>query len=370
MNDARHMQRAIELARRAEGFTHPNPMVGCVLVKDGAVVAEGWHEAPGREHAEAMALRLAGQRARGATAYVTLEPCNHHGRTPPCAKALVEAGVGEVVYGMRDLNDLAEGGAGTLRAAGIPARLVEGRVRTECAALVRPWVHTLRCHRPWVTAKLAMSLDGFTATRSGQSKWITGAAARARGHDLRQRTGAIMVGVGTILADDPGLDPRPEGRSPAPSLKVVLDSALNTPPAARFLATPGPCLIVTTKTADERRAETLRARGAEILRLEARDGRPSLDEALRALKQRDVTDLMIEGGGTLLGAAFDAGVVDEVWAFMAPVLFGGGRPAILGEGTARIEDAFRLAGTVTEQLGPDLLVRGIRERRPAPCSRD
>jgi diaminohydroxyphosphoribosylaminopyrimidine deaminase/5-amino-6-(5-phosphoribosylamino)uracil reductase len=199
-------------------------MVGCVLVKDGGTIADGWHKAPGEEHAEAMALRLAGKDARGATAYVTLEPCNHYGRTPPCAKGLIGAGVARVVYGMRDPNALAEGGADTIRAAGIEAALVPDRdARLACAELIRPWVHSLRCWRPWVTAKLAMTLDGYTATRTGESKWITGEEARARGHDLRQRSGAIIVGIETVLADDPGLDPRPTGRGAAPSLKVVLD---------------------------------------------------------------------------------------------------------------------------------------------------
>jgi diaminohydroxyphosphoribosylaminopyrimidine deaminase/5-amino-6-(5-phosphoribosylamino)uracil reductase len=363
-SDAGHMKRAVELARRAEGFTHPNPMVGCVLVRGSEVVAEGWHKGPGQEHAEAMTLRLAGEKARGAAAYVTLEPCNHHGRTPPCSKALIEAGVTEVVYGLRDVNPEAEGGAASLRAAGIEARLTASReARAACAELVRPWVHSLRCHRPWVTAKLAMSLDGFTATETGESKWITGEAARARGHDLRQRTGAIMVGVGTVLADDPGLEPRPVGRKAAPSLKVVLDSQLRTPTDAKLLKTFGPSLIIGHESADAAKAEVLRDAGASVALLPGDRQRPDLLQALRFLKSREVTDLMIEGGGTLLGEAFAAGVVDEVWAFIAPVILGGGRSAASGAPFERLADAYRLHRVTAEPVGDDILLRGLRQRK-------
>jgi diaminohydroxyphosphoribosylaminopyrimidine deaminase/5-amino-6-(5-phosphoribosylamino)uracil reductase len=363
-SDAGHILRAVELARRAEGFTHPNPMVGCVLVRNGQTIAEGWHEGPGQEHAEAMALRLAGETARGAAAYVTLEPCNHYGRTPPCAKALIEAGVAEVIYGLRDVNPEAEGGAAALRAAGIPARLTESRgARSACAELVRPWVHSLRCHRPWVTAKLAMSLDGFTATEAGESKWITGEAARARGHDLRQRTGAIMVGSGTVLADNPGLDPRPEGRKAAPSLKVVLDSQLRTPTDAKLLTSFGPSLIIGHEGADPARAEALREAGAAVELLPGENNCPDLLAALRLLKARDITDLMIEGGGTLLGAAFAAGVVDEVWAFVAPVILGGGRSAASGAPFQRLAEAYRLQNLAAEPVGQDILLRGLRQRK-------
>ncbi|MEO1041375.1 MAG: bifunctional diaminohydroxyphosphoribosylaminopyrimidine deaminase/5-amino-6-(5-phosphoribosylamino)uracil reductase RibD [Pseudomonadota bacterium] len=360
------MRRAAALARRAEGFTHPNPMVGCVLVKDGEVVGEGWHHAPGLPHAEVEAMRDAGEKARGATAYVTLEPCNHYGKTPPCSKGLIEAGVAEVVFGIRDLNKEAEGGAATLRKAGIEARLFTGDrdVTADCAQLIRPWVHSLSCWRPWVTAKLAMTLDGATATATGQSKWITGPEARLRGHDLRQRTGAIMVGVETVLADNPGLDARPDGRTPAPGLKVILDSALRTPPSAKLFATPGSVLVIGHEDGPHDRARDLEDAGAEVILLPGADHRPSLNEALRLLKERNIIDLMIEGGGTLLGAAFDAGIVDEVWAFVAPMIMGGGRRAIGGMGPDALSDAMQLSNITTEQLGPDLLIRGLAKRSP------
>lgn len=362
MDHAQHMARAVALARRAEGFTHPNPMVGCVLVKDGAVLAEGWHKAPGHEHAEAMALRLAGEQARGATAYVTLEPCNHYGRTPPCSAALIGAGVTEVIYGLRDVNPLAEGGAAALRAAGISVSLAPPEARTACAELVRPWVHSVQCWRPWVTAKLGMTMDGFTATHSGESKWITGAEARARGHDLRQRTSAIIVGVGTVLADDPALDSRPEGREPAPSTKVVFDSTLRTPPEARLIATPGPALIISHESACNERAARLEDTGANVLRLPGDNGRPSIKEAMKHLHSAGHTDVMIEGGSEVLGAAFGAGLVDEVWAFVAPALMIDGRPAITGPGAERLTDILRLGRREVETHGNDILIRGVRER--------
>lgn len=358
------MMRAIELARLAEGFTHPNPMVGCVLVKNGEVIAEGYHARPGEAHAEAMALAKAGEAARGATAYVTLEPCNHYGRTPPCSEALINAGVREVFFGIRDINDEAEGGAARLREAGIEAKLFTGDrdITAACAELIRPWVHNLKCWRPWITAKLAMTLDGYTATPSGESKWITGPAARQRGHDLRQRTNGILVGVETVLTDDPGLDARPEGRNAAPSFKIVLDSTLRTPTQAKLLTTPGTALIIAHETAPSGKVSALEEYGAEVVLLSGNDGRPDFKKALQHLKTRGVVDLMIEGGGTILGAAFDADVVDEVWAFQAPILFGGGRPAIQARGPERLSDALRLSKPYFERLGDDTLIRGLRER--------
>ncbi|MEM7739998.1 MAG: RibD family protein, partial [Pseudomonadota bacterium] len=258
----------------------------------------------------------------------------------------------------------AEGGAATLQKAGIEARLFSGDrdVTTACADLIRPWVHSLSCWRPWVTAKLAMTLDGVTATTTGESKWITGPAARARGHDLRQRTGAIMVGVETVLADNPSLDARPQGRKPAPGFKVILDSALRTPPSAKLFSAQGSTVVIGHENAGETQARSLEAAGADVVLLPGSDGRPDLQDALRYLKEKKVLDLMIEGGGTLLGAAFDAGVVDEVWAFVAPMVMGGGRRAVGGTGPDALSDAMQLASITTEQLGPDLLIRGLAKR--------
>ncbi|NRA31451.1 MAG: bifunctional diaminohydroxyphosphoribosylaminopyrimidine deaminase/5-amino-6-(5-phosphoribosylamino)uracil reductase RibD [Parvularculaceae bacterium] len=360
LSDAKYISRAIELACRAEGFTHPNPLVGCVLVKDGETVAEGWHKGPGQEHAEAMALRLAGDAARGATAYVTLEPCNHYGRTPPCAQALIKAGAAKVVYGAEDPNPLAEGGGTTLRAAGIPAVLSDdAEVRAACADLLRPWLHSLTSDRPWVTAKIAMSLDGFTATSAGESKWITGAEARQHGHRLRLRTGGIAVGVNTVLADDPGLDTRLTDRDALASAKVVFDSKLQTHIRAKIFSTPGDVLLVTHEGASAEREAELTSAGADVIRVAGTDGHPELGQALVALKERGITDLMIEGGGTLMGEAFRQHLVDELWLYTAPVLLGDGRRALGGQGIEALADAYQLEWLENETLGADLFRRAL-----------
>ena len=357
MSDEDHMRRALALAAEGLGRTSPNPAVGCVIVQGGEVVGEGTTEPPGGPHAEVVALRQAGERARGATAYTTLEPCDHTGRTGPCSVALTRAGVAEVVYALADPHEAASGGARRLAAAGVRVR--GGVLADEARALVRPWLHGLGgSPLPWVTAKLACSLDGRTATRTGDSKWITGPAARARGHDLRQASDAVLVGVGTVLADDPGLDPRPEGRVPAPGLKVVLDTRLRTPPDARLLRTPGPALIACAEGADQGRADALRAAGAEVTAFPA-ERSVDLGAVLLSLRERGCLSVMIEGGGRVLGSAFDTGLVDEVWAFVAPLIVGGGQPAVDGEGPARIADAYRLHAMRTEALGPDILFRGL-----------
>ena len=375
MTDEDRMRRALALAEEGLGRTSPNPSVGCVIVRDGVVVGEGRTAPPGGPHAEVVALRQAGARARGATAYATLEPCNHTGRTGPCAEALIEAGIGEVVYALADPNVLAAGGADRLREAGVSVR--GGVLADESRALLRPWLHSLSgSPLPWTVAKFACSLDGCTATRTGDSKWITGGKARARGHDLRQACDALLVGVGTVLADDPGLDPRPEGRDPAPGLKVVLDTALRTPPEAKLLTTPGPALIACGEGPNAERRDALEAAGAEVVSFPGTEGRTrSVDvgAVLLHLRERGCLSVMIEGGASVLGSAFGTGLVDEVWAFVAPVVIGGGQPAVAGEGPALIADAYRLHGVRTEALGPDILIRGLtaeEEETEAPCSRD
>ncbi|MEM9420968.1 MAG: bifunctional diaminohydroxyphosphoribosylaminopyrimidine deaminase/5-amino-6-(5-phosphoribosylamino)uracil reductase RibD [Pseudomonadota bacterium] len=365
--DQEYMHRALALARRGEGQVAPNPPVGCVLVKDGVVIAEGWHRGPGHPHAEADALTKVGPNAvRGATAYVTLEPCNHYGKTPPCAEALVQAEVARVVFAVPDPNPIAAGGAERLAAAGITVQA--GCCEAEGRALLRPWLLGLTRVTPYVYAKVAMTLDGRTATNNGDSKWITGAKARDKGHLLRQRTDAILVGVGTVLADDPGLDPRPRERTPSQTLKVILDTHLRTPATAKCFSSPGAVLIGTGADPDPARREALEQVGAEILQLPSVNGKASLANLLSHLKKRDLTSVMIEGGGTLLGAAFDQNLIDEVWAFIAPAILGGGRSAIAGVGPTKIADAFELQDVMTETLGSDLFIRGYIERKVAACS--
>ncbi|HXI87277.1 MAG TPA: bifunctional diaminohydroxyphosphoribosylaminopyrimidine deaminase/5-amino-6-(5-phosphoribosylamino)uracil reductase RibD [Parvularculaceae bacterium] len=360
--DRRYMLRALELAERGQGATSPNPMVGCVLVKDGAVVGEGWHARAGGPHAEIEAIAAAGKKARGATAYVSLEPCSHHGRTPPCTHALVEAGVAEVVYALADPNPIAAGGARKLCDDGVAVR--SGVCADEAAHLNRFWLHSVRVGRPYVVAKFAMSLDGRIATRTGDSKWITGAEARTRAHQLRRAVDAIIVGAGTVIADDPSLTARPESGEMAYPLRVVLDSTGRTSPGAAIFDRVGRgALLAATSAARHARLDDYRQHGVDAVILSAdAKGRPHLNELLSELKKRNCCGVMVEGGAEVLGSFFDARLVDEVWAFIAPIVIGGGKSAVAADGVAYIADAWRLANVETESIGPDLLIRGRVDR--------
>ncbi len=357
--DARHMSRALELARKGEGFASPNPLVGSVVVRDGAVVGEGWHMGPGTSHAEAMALSAAGEKARGATVYVTLEPCNHFGRTPPCVDAILASGAAEVVYALADPNPVAAGGAARLKAAGVTVR--SGVLEAEARQLNRFWLHGLASDRPYVIAKFAMSLDGKIATASGESKWITGPLARERGHLLRQQADAVIVGAGTVIADDPALTVRAPEVDPAHPLRVVIDTAGRTPPGAHVYDRIGKgALIATTAAAPGARLDAYRALGVETLVLPAdHNGQADLAALLRVLKARGVLSVLVEGGAGAHGGFFDAGLVDEVQAFIAPVIIGGGGVSpVGGDGAAALAGAMRLEETSVERIGPDLLVSG------------
>jgi diaminohydroxyphosphoribosylaminopyrimidine deaminase/5-amino-6-(5-phosphoribosylamino)uracil reductase len=346
----KYMARALELARRGDYTTHPNPRVGCVLVRDGEVVGEGWHVRAGGPHAEVNALRMAGERARGATAYVTLEPCCHHGRTPPCTDALIDAGVRRVVAAMPDPNPQV-GGAGirALQAAGI--EVDTGVLAVEAQRINPGFVMRMRHGRPWVRCKLAMSLDGRTAMASGESRWITGEAARRDVHRWRARSSAILTGVGTVLADDPSLTVRLEGdefadlRQP---LRVILDSRLRTPPEARLLDLPGETLIL-TGVADQRREAALAARGASIVTLPLREGRLDLAAVLTYLGRMEINEVHLESGATLAGALLAGGWVDELLVYLAPHLMGDAARGL-----------FRLPGLERMEQRIGLSIRDIR----------
>ena len=353
--DAGHMARALELARLGLATTDPNPRVGCVIVSGTRVVGEGWHRHAGGPHAEVVALEAAGAAARGATAYVTLEPCSHHGRTPPCADALVEAGIRRVVYAMRDPNPRVDGGGiARLEAAGIA---VEGGVLEREALELNPgFVSRMTRGRPWVSVKLAASLDGGTALPGGESRWITGEAAREDVQRLRARVSAVMTGSGTVIADDPRLDVRLPGTERQP-LRVVLDTRLRTPPGARILAPPGRALILCS-VEEPARAAALRAAGAEVLAVGASGGGVDLEAALAALAGRQVNELLVECGAGLAGALLAAGLVDELLLYLAPTLLGrGARP--LADLEAPTSMASRLQFSIVERqdVGGDLLLR-------------
>lgn len=316
------MERALQLAALGRDSSHPNPRVGCVLVREGEVVGEGWHRRAGEPHAEAFAIEAAGSRARGATAYVTLEPCNHHGRTPPCTEALIAAGVSRVVYAVPDPDPRVDGGgAARLRAAGID--VVSGLLADAATELNLGFFSRLRRGRPWLRLKLASSLDGRTALASGESQWISSAASRQDVQAWRAQSAAILTGVGTVLADDPALTVR-TGGSPRQPLRVVLDSRLRTPAAARVLSGPGEsCLFALEGEAGEAAAMIATSPRTSIERVPAgADGRPALAEVLRRLAARQVNEIWAEAGPTLAGALLAAGLVDELVLYLAPTLLG------------------------------------------------
>lgn len=312
------MAQALRLAARGLYTTTPNPRVGCVIVQNGRVVGEGWHQRAGEAHAEIHALRAAGEAARGATVYVTLEPCSHHGRTPPCAEALIDAGVARVVAAMRDPNPQVAGrGIELLTLAGIRAEV--GLLEEAARELNIGFVSRMTRGRPWVRVKTAASLDGKTALRNGQSQWITGEAARSDVQRWRARACAVLTGVGTVLADDPRMNVRGID-TPRQPLKVVLDSRLRTPPSARILQ--GGNILIVCQQAEPVRLAALLAAGASVLELPGPAGRPDLERLMELLAQRGVNELHVEAGATLNGALLAAGLVDEWLAYFAPLTLG------------------------------------------------
>ncbi|MDG4554940.1 MAG: bifunctional diaminohydroxyphosphoribosylaminopyrimidine deaminase/5-amino-6-(5-phosphoribosylamino)uracil reductase RibD [Candidatus Competibacter sp.] len=318
-DDYRYMARALTLARRGLYGTDPNPRVGCVLVQDNAVVGEGWHERAGEAHAEIIALEAAGDRARGATAYVTLEPCCHHGRTPPCTDALLQAGIARMVAAMPDPNPQVAGkGLKQLRDAGVSVDC--GLLEAEARALNPGFIQRMTQDRPFVRVKLAMSLDGRTALVSGESQWLTGEAARQDVQRLRARASAILTGIGTLLADDPSLNVRlPDAARQPP--RVILDTGLRTPPTARTLRLPGSVLIFTA-VADTALQVPLRAAGAEVVVTPHAEQGLNLHAVMAELARRECNELHVECGPTLAGALLQARLVDELVVYMAPLLLG------------------------------------------------
>jgi diaminohydroxyphosphoribosylaminopyrimidine deaminase/5-amino-6-(5-phosphoribosylamino)uracil reductase len=356
------MQRALELAARGLATTDPNPRVGCVIAQGALMVAEGWHERAGEAHAEVVALRAAGAQAAGATVYVTLEPCSHHGRTAPCVEALVRARVARVVYAATDPNPQVNGrGAEALRRAGVAVEA--GLLESEALELNRGFIKRMQQGRPWVRLKLAMSLDGRTALASGASRWISGEAAREDVQRWRARSSAILTGVGTVLADDPRLDvraPEAAGAQTRQPLRVLLDRRLRTPPAARLLGTGGEVLIFTelAALADAARGAALGARGARIESLPADGERLALGAVLERLGELEVNELLVEAGPTLSGELVRQSLVDELLLYVAPKLLGDKArpllelPALTGLSEAR---AFTLLDT--QPFGDDLRLR-------------
>ena len=362
-----YMERALTLAKLALGHSSPNPAVGAVIVREGAVVGEGFTQPPGGLHAEIVALNQAGGQARGSSLYVTLEPCCHYGRTPPCSRAVVEAGVAQVHVAMLDPNPLVAGkGKAELEAAGISTFL--GEKAQEAQELNEAYVKYITQKRPFIIVKFAMSLDGKIATRSGDSRWISGEASREWVHQLRAKVDAVLVGVDTVIADDPELTARP-GEVVGPSairqpLRVVVDSRGRMPLNARMLRATGKTLVATTMVMPPYKRQRLNDAGGEVLILKEQDGRVDLRLLLDHLGQREVTSVLVEGGSAVLGSFFDERLVDKVYAFIAPVIIGGieAKTAVGGKGVARMAEAIRLEQIRTENLGNDLLMTGYPAR--------
>jgi len=361
--DERWMRLALGLAARGLGNTWPNPSVGCVLVKDGAVVGRGWTQPGGRPHAETQALAQAGEAARGATAYVTLEPCSHHGRTPPCADALIQAGIARCVAALEDPDPKVNGqGFAKLREAGIDVAV--GCLGDEAAELQLGFLLHRSQGRPMVSLKLATSLDGRIATHGGQSKWITNPLSRQRGHLLRARHDAIMVGSNTAIQDDPDLTCRLPGLPLRPAIRVVMDGRLRLPLTCKLVATAKqtPTWIVTRADTDPLRAQAFADCGVELLPVAAGEGGyPDIRRALEALAERGITRLLVEGGGQLAASLIRADLVDRLHWFRAPLAIGGdGLPGIAGFGVDTVAEAsrWRRVGSDTlpdNDLGADLL---------------
>ncbi len=355
------MQRALDAARSVRGTTSPNPGVGAVIVRQGRLVGVGATSPPGGPHAEAAALAAAGELARGADVYVTLEPCFPFPgkRTPPCARALIDAGVRRVVIAIEDADPAVRGnGVALLRSHGIEVEVGDGAA--ESTQLLRHYIKHRQTGLPYVIAKFAASLDGRTATATGDSRWITGNIARDRAHHERAWVDAIMVGSGTVIADDPSLTARPGGELAARQpLRVVLDARGRTPPDAALFQQPGHVMVATSSDSHADWRRSIAVAGAEVLLCE-RDARGlNLDQLLLTLGERGVLAVWAEGGATLLGSLFEGNHADEVFAFLAPVLIGSlGRPAADWPGFETMAEALRLRDVTVEPLPPDVLVRG------------
>jgi diaminohydroxyphosphoribosylaminopyrimidine deaminase/5-amino-6-(5-phosphoribosylamino)uracil reductase len=357
------MKRALRLAARGQGRVEPNPMVGSVIVRRGRIIGEGYHRRFGGPHAEIVALGRCSGNARGATVYVTLEPCCHHGKTPPCTQALIDAGVSRVVAAMRDPNPQVAGrGLRKLRAAGIAVET--GLLGEQAAELNAPYIKLTTQGRPWVILKWAQSLDGKIATRTGDSKWISGARSREHAHRVRGRVDAIIVGRNTVMTDDPQLTCR-VGRVRRVATRVVLDPGLRTPATARLAQTSRkvPTWFFCADNVARSRMKTLESAGCRICRVPCNGHRLSLPAVLDVLGDHSMTNVLVEGGGQVLGDFVDQQLADEFHVYVAPLLISGtgSRSAVVGRGAETIREAFRLPGRrTTRQLGEDWLIHARR----------
>ncbi len=354
------MSRALKLAERGLQTTQPNPRVGCVIARNGKIIAEGWHARAGEAHAEIVALRSATEAVGGATAYVTLEPCSHHGRTPPCVEALIQARLARVVFAVQDPNPLVSGtGAAALLAAGIAVE--SGLLENEAVELNVGFMKRMKQGLPWVRVKLAMSLDGRTALADGTSQWITGDAAREDVQRWRARSSAIMTGIGTVLADDPRLNVRVNGEQPRQPWRVILDSKLRTPPTARVFASEGEVIVLTSANNAEA-AAALAARGAVVEFVPAERGMLDLSAVLQRLAELEANEVLVEAGPSLAGQLLHEALVDELILYIAPKLLGPqARPLVNLPELRTLADAMAFSVIETKLIGEDVRMRLIAQ---------
>lgn len=362
-----YMAQALSLARLALGQVSPNPAVGAVIVKDGEVVGQGYTQPPGLDHAEVVALKQAGERARGGVMYVTLEPCCHYGRTPPCTQAIIDAGISEVHLAALDASPQVLGrGKEELERAGV--RVYVGEHDDEAKQTNEAYAKFITEGIPFITVKFAMSLDGKIAAKSGDSRWISGEQARKRVHNLRYTTDAVMAGVNTILIDDPWLTARCCGKGgmlKKQPLRVIVDSEGRTPLTARVFSEPGQTVLALGRPVEPEAKEAFTQAGAKLWELPSAEGWVDLEKLLKALGERGITSVLVEGGGVLLGSLFDRALVDKVVAFIAPIIIGGSeaKTAVAGRGVDRVVDSLKLKQVSVERFDEDVMVSGyVREQ--------
>jgi len=358
-SDEEYMQLALAEAKKGQGKTSPNPAVGSILVKNNKIIGRGYHHKAGEAHAEVNALREAGDNAEGATMYVTLEPCNHQGRTPACTDAIVKAGVARVVAAIKDPNPRVSGkGLAQLERAGIETN--SGVLERESKMMNEMYEKFVTTKKPFVIVKAALSADGKMAAKDGSSKWITSEESRKVVHELRAQVDAIMVGIGTILKDDPQLTCRTEG-SKNPS-RIILDANLKIPSNARVLGKEANTIIVTTNNAPMSKMESLRKQGIDVLVLDGSESKINLRKLIKELAKEEITSVLIEGGGEVIGSAFDEGIVDKVLLFIAPKIIGGNGSNIGGNGVDNISKAIDLERVEMKRVGEDFLLTGYPKK--------
>lgn len=370
MDDTQYMRMALDLARKGWGYTSPNPMVGAVVVKDGAVIGKGFHERVGGPHAEINAIDDAGDAARGADLYVTLEPCNHTGRTPPCTEKILAAGIRRVFVAMDDPNPQVTGGGGDyLRSKGIP--VATGILEQEAQRLNEIFVKFMKTRRPFVMLKCASTLDGRIATRTGDARWVTGEASRAYVHHLRHGVDGIMVGIGTVLADDPSLTTRLDGAGGVDPTRIILDTRLSIPEDAKVLtiASAAGAIIAAGEEAPAEKERRLANSGATVLRLpRAADGGIDLGALMDRLGGMGVTSVLVEGGSRVMASALKSGVADKIMFFYAPKILGGddGYPICRGGAPALMRDCIPVNKTAVHRFGEDVMIEGYIDNRRTP----